>query len=190
MTVSADCTFLFLSFGATATPTPQWAPQGLLIHEVSRSHTTTHHSRKDSSGRVISPSHRPLPDNTQRSQQTDIQAPRGIRTHNLSRPAAADPHLRPRGYWDRQLALLSLHYRGLVSYQLAVITIGGDSLTNLDVLERIRRASRWKWKANIPRHTTATQINTKTTCSCSSPKIEAFYFSEPFTNTCKTTRCH
>jgi len=24
--------------------------QGLLIHEVSRSHTTTHHSREDSSG--------------------------------------------------------------------------------------------------------------------------------------------
>jgi hypothetical protein len=29
---------------------------GLLIHEVSRSHTTTHHSRQDSSGRVISSS--------------------------------------------------------------------------------------------------------------------------------------
>jgi len=38
--------------------------QGLLIHEVSRSHTTTHHSRKDYSGRVISSSQRPLPDNT------------------------------------------------------------------------------------------------------------------------------
>ena len=37
----------------------------LIIHEVSRSHTTTHHSRQDSSGRVISPSQRPLPDNTQ-----------------------------------------------------------------------------------------------------------------------------
>jgi len=29
--------------------------QGLLIHEVSRSQATTHHSRLDSSGRVISP---------------------------------------------------------------------------------------------------------------------------------------
>ena len=38
--------------------------QGLLIHEVSRSHTTTHHIRQDSSGRVISPSQRPLPDTT------------------------------------------------------------------------------------------------------------------------------
>jgi hypothetical protein len=30
--------------------------QGLLIHEVSRSHSMTHHSRQDSSGRVISSS--------------------------------------------------------------------------------------------------------------------------------------
>jgi len=56
---------------------------------------------KDSSGRVISPSQRPLPDNTQHSQQTDIQAPGGVRTYNLSRRAAADLHLRPRGHWDR-----------------------------------------------------------------------------------------
>ena len=73
--------------------------QGLLIHEVSRSHTTTHHSRQDSSGRVISPTQRPLPDNTQHSQQTDIHAPSGIRTHNPSKQAAADPRLRPRGHW-------------------------------------------------------------------------------------------
>jgi hypothetical protein len=36
---------------------------GLLIHEVSKSRTT-HYSRYDSSGRVISSSQRPLPDNT------------------------------------------------------------------------------------------------------------------------------
>ena len=29
-------------------------------------------------------------------------APGGIRTHNISRRAAADPRLRPRGHWDRQ----------------------------------------------------------------------------------------
>jgi hypothetical protein len=28
--------------------------------------------------------------------------PGGIRTHNLSRRAAADPRLRPRGHWDRR----------------------------------------------------------------------------------------
>jgi len=41
--------------------------QGLLIHEVCRSHTITHHSRYDSSGRVISSTQRPLPDNTRYS---------------------------------------------------------------------------------------------------------------------------
>ena len=40
--------------------------------------------------------------NTQ--QQTDIHAPGGIRTHNLSRRAAADLRLGQRGHWDRQVA--------------------------------------------------------------------------------------
>jgi len=40
------------------------AGHGLLILEFSRSHTVTHHSRRHSSGRAMSSSHRPLPDNT------------------------------------------------------------------------------------------------------------------------------
>ena len=64
---------------------------GAHILDVSRSHTTTHHSRYDSSGRVISSSQRPLPDNTRHSQQTNIYAPGGIRTHDLSRRAATGP---------------------------------------------------------------------------------------------------
>jgi len=40
---------------------------GLLIHEVYRSHSTTHHNRQDSFERVISSSQRPLPVTTQRS---------------------------------------------------------------------------------------------------------------------------
>ena len=50
---------------------------------------------------MISPSQRPLPDNTQHSQQTNIHAPGGIRTHDRRRRAAVDLRLRPRGYWDR-----------------------------------------------------------------------------------------
>ena len=65
---------------------------GLLVHEVSRSHTTTHYSRYDSSGRVISSLQTPLPDDTQHSQQTDIHTPGRIRTHDRSRRAAADLH--------------------------------------------------------------------------------------------------
>jgi len=56
---------------------------GAPILDVSRSHTTTYHSRWDSSGRVISSSQRPLPDNTRHSQQTNIHAPGGIRIHDL-----------------------------------------------------------------------------------------------------------
>ena len=55
------------------------------ILDVYRSHTTTQHSRQDSSGRVISSSQRPLPDNTRHSQQTNIHAPGGIRNNDLSR---------------------------------------------------------------------------------------------------------
>ena len=83
------------------------AGHDLLIHEVSRSHTTTYHSRYDSFGRMISSSQRPLPDNTQYSQQTNIHAPGGIQTHDLSRRAVADLRLRPRGYWD--LLITDLH---------------------------------------------------------------------------------
>ena len=75
--------------------------QSLLILLVSISHATTQHSRQDSSGRVISPSQRPLRDITQHSQQTDIHACCGIRTNNPSRRAAVDLCFRPRGQWNR-----------------------------------------------------------------------------------------
>jgi hypothetical protein len=61
---------------------------GAPILDVSRSHTTTQHSRKDSPGRVISSSQRPLPDNTRHSQKTNIHATGGIRTQDVSRRAA------------------------------------------------------------------------------------------------------
>jgi hypothetical protein len=72
-----------------------------LIREVSRLHTATRHRRYDSSGRVVSSSQRPLPDNTQHSQQTKVHATGGIRTHDPSRRAAPVLCLRPRGYWDQ-----------------------------------------------------------------------------------------
>ena len=50
---------------------------------------------------MISPSQRPLPDNTQHSQQTNIHAPGGIRTHDRSRRAAVDLRLRLLSYRDR-----------------------------------------------------------------------------------------
>jgi len=78
---------------------PQWAKASSFTRFLD--HTQTHSSRYDFSGRVISSSQRPLPDNTQHSQQTDRHAPGGIRTHILSRRAAADLRVRPDGQWDR-----------------------------------------------------------------------------------------
>ena len=74
---------------------------GLLILVDPISHITKHHNRYDSSGLVIISPQRPLPDNTQHSQQTN--APGGIRTYNLNRRAAADPRPKPRGHCDRHL---------------------------------------------------------------------------------------
>ena len=61
--------------------------QGLLIVESSRSHT--HTTQQDSSGRVISQSQRPLPDNTQHSQNRHPCPPAGI---ELVIPASERPH--------------------------------------------------------------------------------------------------
>jgi hypothetical protein len=54
------------------------AVYGLLILQFFRSHTTTPHSRQDSSGRVIISSPGPLLDNTQYSQQTQVRPPTGF----------------------------------------------------------------------------------------------------------------
>jgi hypothetical protein len=61
-----------------------------------------------SSGRVISPTQKPLPNNKQHSQQRDIQTHGGIRTHNPTKGVAAEPHLRPRGHWDKPTVCSSL----------------------------------------------------------------------------------
>ena len=60
----------FLSFFLLKQQPP--VGQGLLIHEVSRSHTTMPRSRYDSSGRVISTSQRSLPDNTQQTSMAPV----------------------------------------------------------------------------------------------------------------------
>jgi hypothetical protein len=93
------------------------AGQGLLILQVSRSHTATFRRRYDSSGRVISSSQRPVPDITQHSQYTNIHALCGIRIHNVSRQADR----RPRPYTARSLgqALISLIYL----YKIVILLI-------------------------------------------------------------------
>ena len=61
----------------------------------------THHTRWDSSGRVISQMQRPVPDNTRYSQETNMYATDGVRTRKTCKQAAADPRLRPLGQRER-----------------------------------------------------------------------------------------
>jgi hypothetical protein len=74
LTSTAECVF---------PPMAQQPPvgQGHLITDASRSHSHTQHS----SGRVISPTQKPVLDSTQHSQETDIQAFSGIRNRNPSK---------------------------------------------------------------------------------------------------------
>jgi hypothetical protein len=73
---------------------------GVLIAEVSRSHSYTTHAVG-----LLWASDRPvriaLPYKTQHSQETGIHAAGGIRTYNPSKRTAAHPRLRPRGHLDR-----------------------------------------------------------------------------------------
>jgi len=74
--------------------------QGLIIIEASRSHSET----PQLAGllwTIDQPTQRPLPDNTQHLEETDIHDPSGIRTHNHRKREATDPLLRPRVYCDR-----------------------------------------------------------------------------------------
>ena len=101
---SSSAVFFFYH-GAT---TPQWAKASSL----SRFHDHTRLDTPHSVGLLWtsdhSPTQRPLPDNTQHSQETDIHAPGEIRTHNPSKRAAADQRLRPRGHWDRHQLFIDL----------------------------------------------------------------------------------
>jgi hypothetical protein len=49
---------------------------------------------------MIGPSQRPLADNTQHSQETNVHNPSVIRTRNPNKLAAVDQRLRPHGHWD------------------------------------------------------------------------------------------
>jgi hypothetical protein len=76
------------------------AGQGLLVIDGPRSHWDTPHS-VGLSGRVISPTQGPLPDNTHHPQETAIRAPGGIWTRNPSKRAAVDPRLGLHGHWGQ-----------------------------------------------------------------------------------------
>jgi len=82
--------------------------QSLFIIEASRSH-----SRQATLDRLLWTSDQTdsgTSDITQHSQETDIYATGGIRTRKLSKKAAADPCLRPRGHRDWQLNAIQITF--------------------------------------------------------------------------------
>jgi len=86
--------------------------------------------------------------NTQHSQQTIIHVPGGIRTHNLSRRAAADPRLRPRGNWDRQtnssyIYNANIHPKGR---SWAGVNVTGHAGPSDRISETPGLTSFWNWR--------------------------------------------
>jgi hypothetical protein len=71
---------------------------------------------------LIAESQRPLPGNTQHSQETDIHVPGGIRTNDLKWRAAMDLRLRPCGHWD-------LHEFVFTRFYVQVIHLSFSGLT-------------------------------------------------------------
>jgi len=112
-------------------PPPQWAKVSSLsrIHD----HTQTHHSRYDSSGRVIRPSQRPLLDSTHHSGR--------IRTRSPSKWAAAHLSPRPRGHWDRRFGyktrycLIIYIYIYIHSYTL----LRRGTFSSISIIQRTKR---------------------------------------------------
>jgi len=108
---------------------------------------------------MISPTQRLLPDNTQHSQESDIHAPGGIRTHNPRRRAPADPRLRPSGRRDwphRNLVLLVTCFQWLINMRPGNFWGGRDtgatSGTYCSVLKffiLIELGNKWIFKAVI-----------------------------------------
>jgi hypothetical protein len=81
--------YLFIISGSVA-QRGLWSPRFTRFRDHTQLRATV---GRTTHGRVISSSQRPLPDNTQHSQQTNFHASGGIRTHDRSR----------RGHWDRQV---------------------------------------------------------------------------------------
>ena len=85
---------------------------------------------------MISPSQRPVPDNTKHSQQADIHALGGIRTHSLSRRAVAYLRLRPRCHWDRLIGYYSIYFGEILRQLVLIFHKIHQESTEVDVTNR------------------------------------------------------
>jgi hypothetical protein len=88
-------TIIIIIISGSAVKRGLWTPRHTRVLDHTQRRSTV---GRTTLGRVISSSQRPLTDNTQ---QTNIHALGGIRTHDRNRREAVDLRLRPRGCWDR-----------------------------------------------------------------------------------------
>ena len=80
---------------------------GLPRYRVSTITLIHKHTRYDSSGRTISPVHRPLPHSTHIHKRQTSMLPVGFEPTIPGKREAVDPLLRRRGYWDRLQVILN-----------------------------------------------------------------------------------
>jgi hypothetical protein len=123
---------------------------------------------------VISPTQRPLADNTQRSQETNIHVPGGIRTRNPSKRAAAYRRRRPRGHWDRRQnpRIITLITSALINVEPQCTRKVSDRLLCRVCLRvRVRPHLRCLSAYMVGRHCTRTVARTvRVQCFVSTPK--------------------
>jgi len=113
-----------------------------------RDHTHwTHHIRYDSSGRVIRPKHRNLPDKTQHTKEKNTHTVSGIRTHNSRKRAAADPRLIPRSCLIRKIHFSSYGNKSHVSSLLTNCSCRCCSFWKLRCKMCISLQKWWYWTA-------------------------------------------
>jgi len=82
--------YSFVIYFFYGTTSPQWARASSLSRMDD--HTQAHHTLKDSSGRVISPTQKPVPDNTLPSQETHTHVPSGIRNPQPQKASSRRAH--------------------------------------------------------------------------------------------------
>ena len=91
-------------FLAQQTPLPQWARASAFTRFLDHTQRQTTISRTHLDEWSIGRRDLYLTTHNTHNRQTSMP-PGGIRTHNLSRRAAEDLRLRPRGHWDRRLII-------------------------------------------------------------------------------------
>ena len=152
---------------------------GLLFPEVCRSHTTTRHSRYDSSGPLIGPTQRPLPDNTQHSQAT-THAPAGIepiisagrrpQTYVSDRAATATvPSLLFSSLYVHLNTVLTSMYIFHLVFQIKCYAYKSSSVLVLYVQSTKFRISSLRYFLHFPLHSSVLRLHVSLTFPCSEP---------------------